>query len=176
MLVSKIYEEDHVFKNADDAIKYMHETNFKYEVAVYDINADKAYEKTKEIYAAIKEYNKGKKLNGQILPSYPFAYRGIVGCLGVQCYSISLGTYERNRECISLFTTGWNDNVLDTFVENRQCKVKSSGLSLLIHHLEKLCCMEKIIIVLQTMSITKCQARLTQMEILLLHFSNHTKE
>ena len=34
----------------------------------------------------------------------------------------------------------------------------------------------KIIIVLQTMSITKCQARLTQMEILLLHFSNHTKE
>ena len=48
MLVSKIYEEDHVFKNACDAIKYMHETNFEYEVAIYDINADKAYEKTKE--------------------------------------------------------------------------------------------------------------------------------
>ena len=44
MLVSKIYEEDHVFKNAGDAIKYMYETNFKYEVAVYDIIADKAYE------------------------------------------------------------------------------------------------------------------------------------
>lgn len=117
MLVAKIYEEDHVFKNAGDAIKYMHETNFKYEVAVYDINADKAYEKTKEIYAAIKEYNKGKELNEQILPSYPFAYRGIIGCLGVQCYSISIGTYGRNRECITLFTAGWNDNVLDTSTE-----------------------------------------------------------
>ena len=114
MLVSKIYEEDHVFKNAGDAIKYMRETNFKHEVAVY---ADKAYEKTKEIYAAIKEYNKGKELNEQILPSYPFAYRGIIGCLGVQCYSISVGTYERNRECITLFTAGWNDNVLDTSIE-----------------------------------------------------------
>ena len=117
MLVVKIYEEGHVFKNAGDAIKYLHETNFKYEVAVYDINADKAYEKTKEIYAAIKEYNKWKELNEQILPSYPFAYRGIIGCLGVQCYSISIGTYGRNRECITLFTAGWNDNVLDTSVE-----------------------------------------------------------
>lgn len=73
--------------------------------------------KTKIIYAAIKEYNKGKGLNEQILPSYPLAYRGIIGCLGVQCYSISLGTYERNRECMTLFTAGWNDNVLDTSVE-----------------------------------------------------------
>lgn len=117
MLVSKIYDEDHVFKNTDDAIKYMHETNFEYEVAVYDINDDKAYEKTKKIYAVIREYNKGKELNKQILPSYPFTYRGIVGCLGVRCCSISLGTYERNRECISLFTGGWNDSVLDTSIE-----------------------------------------------------------
>ena len=119
MLVSKIYEEDYVFKNADDAIKYMHETKFEYEVAVYDVYADKAYEKVKEIYAAIKEYNKGKELNEQILPSYPFAYRGIVGCLGVQCYSILVGTYERNKGCIALFTAGWNDSVLDTSAENQ---------------------------------------------------------
>ena len=117
MLVSKIYEEDHVFKNTEDAIKYIQETNFEQEVAVYDINADKASRKTKEIYMVIKEYNKGKELNDQILPSYPFAYRGIIGCQGVQCYSISLGTYKRNRECISLFTAGWNDTVLDTTIE-----------------------------------------------------------
>lgn len=117
MIVSKIYDEDHVFKNADDAIEYMHETNFEYEVGVYDINDSKAYEKTKKIYSAIKAYNKGKELNKQVLPSYPFAYRGIIGCLGVQCYSISIGTYERNRESISLFTGGWNDSVLDTSTE-----------------------------------------------------------
>lgn len=117
MLTLKIYDEDPTFKNVDDAIKYMHKTNFENEITMYDINDSKAYMKTKEIYTAIREYNKGKELSKQILPSYPFGFRGIIGCLGVQCYSISLGTYEENRECISLFTGGWNNSVLDTSTE-----------------------------------------------------------
>ena len=36
-----------------------------------------------------------------------------IGCLGVQCYSISLGTFSRNNRCIALFTTGWNESILD---------------------------------------------------------------
>lgn len=60
MLVSKIYEEDHVFKNAGDAIKYMHETNFKYEVAVYDINADKAYKKQRKSMQPLKRITREK--------------------------------------------------------------------------------------------------------------------
>lgn len=113
----KIYEgQDGVFRNTDDAIKYMYDTNFKYEVSVYDIDSDKAYEKTRVIYKVIKDYNKGRPLNDQILPCNPYGYRGIVGCLGVQVYSIDLGTYERNHECVALFT-GYNSSVLDTNVE-----------------------------------------------------------
>ena len=114
MIIVKITEgEDGVFKNVQDAIKYIQETNFKNEVSVYDIDSGKALRKVREIYKVIKEYNKGKLLDDQILPSEPFACRGIVGCLGVQVYSISLGTYKENREHIALFT-GWNTSVLDT--------------------------------------------------------------
>ena len=113
----KIYEgENGTFKNPDEAIKYAIETNFKDEVSVYDINSDKAYEKTQKVYEAIKEYNKGKPLDEQILPGNPFGFRGILGCLGVQVYTVVLGTYKRNHECIALFT-GYNQSVLDTSIE-----------------------------------------------------------
>ena len=113
MLVSKITKEYPAFNNVDDAIKYIHDTNFDGEVIVYDINSDRAYEKVRKIYDVIKEYNKGKELNNQILPTEPFGYRGIVGCLGVQCYSIALGTYERNKNNLALFYGGYYDIVLD---------------------------------------------------------------
>lgn len=117
MITMKIYEgEEGVFSNPDDVIKYMHDTNFEREISVYDIDTEKALNKTKPIYNAIKEYNKGKPLDDQILPTNPFAYRGILGCLGVQCYSISLGTYKINHESIALFS-GYNKSVLDTSKE-----------------------------------------------------------
>ena len=117
MFTMKIYEgENGTFKNPEDAIKYAIETNFENDVSVYDINSDKAYEKTHKIYSAIKEYNKSKPLDEQILPGNPFGFRGILGCLGVQVYSVGLGTYKRNHECIALFT-GYNQSVLDTSTE-----------------------------------------------------------
>ena len=112
----KIYPEDSVFKNVDDAIKYMESTNYEREVSVYDINTDVAYRKAMEIYKVIKEYNMGKPLDVQILPGNPYGFRGIVGCLGVQVYTITLGTYKRNHICIPLFT-GYNQSVLDTSKE-----------------------------------------------------------
>lgn len=117
MLTMKIYEgENGTFENVDDAINYIKETNFRNEVSVYDTNVDKAYKKTREIYKVIKEYNKGKPLNSQILPGNPFHFRGILGCLGVNVYTITLGTYEKRHECIALFS-GYNSSVLDTSVE-----------------------------------------------------------
>lgn len=117
MYIVKCYDhEENVFKNPEDAIKYMYETNFEYSMMLYDIDSKDAYKKTKKIYEAIKEYNKGKPLKSQILPSNPYGCRGIIGCLGVHVYEILLGTYARNHESIVLFS-GWNDSVLDTSVE-----------------------------------------------------------
>lgn len=114
MYTLKIYDdEEHVFKNTDNVIKYMIETNFEQSILLYDISSKEAYEKTKEIYKFIKEYNNGKPLDDQILPTEPYGYRGILGCLGVQVYEIGLGTYKRNHECIVMFGS-YNENVLDT--------------------------------------------------------------
>lgn len=116
-MVLKINEgKEGFFKNHKDAIQYMIQNNFENEISVYDTNSDTAYKKTNEIYSAIKEYNKGRLLDDQILPTNPHGYRAIVGCLGVMTYSIGLGTYKRNHECIALFT-GWNNSVLDTSEE-----------------------------------------------------------
>ena len=129
MLTVKLYEEDeNVFDNVEDAIKYMYETNFSRDIEIYDISSDKAFSKTKKIYEEIKKYNKGKLLNEQILPSNPYGYRGIKGCLGVQCYSIMLGTYERNHNCIALFS-GHNSDVLDTSTESADLTPSLKALS-----------------------------------------------
>lgn len=63
MLVKLYEDEENVFKNVEDAIKYMYETDFSREIEIYDINTDKAYDKTRQIYDEIKKYNKGKAVN-----------------------------------------------------------------------------------------------------------------
>lgn len=100
----KIYKDDHIYKDVSDAIKFMEDTNFEQEVSVYDLNDKKARIKAESLYDVIRNYNKGRKLKDQILPTSPFAYRGIKGCLGVQCYSISLGTYEHNHDLLPMFS------------------------------------------------------------------------
>ena len=114
MIVAKLKEYDNMFENVKDAIKFMHSTGFSREVGMYDIDDKIAYSKITQLYDVIKEYNQGKQLDVQVLPSNPFAFRGIKGCLGVQCYSISLGTYKENHKCWSPFTGGYNESVLYT--------------------------------------------------------------
>ena len=129
MITMKIYEgQDGTYKNPDDAILYMKETDFENEVSVYDIDSDKAYAKTRKIYEYIRDHNKGKPLNDQILPTNPFECRGILGCLGVTVYSIGLGTYEDNHKCVALFT-GYNSTVLDTSTEKSNIRPSMKALS-----------------------------------------------
>lgn len=101
-----------VYEKVANAISYMRDTNFERDVSIYDIDTNNAYKKTREIYNFIRDYNKGKPLEEQIFPTNPFPMRGIVGCLGVQVYSIGLGTYEHNKDLVALFT-GYDDSVLD---------------------------------------------------------------
>ena len=134
--VMKLNEGDDAFKNVNDAIKFMHDTNFTMEVTVYDISDDDAYNKTKEIYKEIKKFNVGKPLNDQILPTNPFKFRGMVGCLGVQAYTIGLGTYERNHESLAIFS-GYNSSVLDesTEIANVQPGLKARMSMMMLSHM-----------------------------------------
>lgn len=113
----KIYPEyEHIFNSASDAIRFMQDTEFQQNVSIYHIDDHKAREIVNELYSVVKAYNKGKPLKDQILLTTPYGYRGILGCLGVQCYSIGLGTYERNHESVVIFGYYITD-VLDTSME-----------------------------------------------------------
>lgn len=122
MIVAKLKEYDNIFENVTDAIEFMHRTRFTREVGVYDIDDKIACSKIRQLYDVIKEYNQGKQLDIQVLPSNPFPFRGIKGCLGVQCYSILLGTYKENHECWSPFTGGYNESVL--YINNEEANVR----------------------------------------------------
>ena len=128
-MVLKISENDEsTFSNVDNAIKYMYNTGFTKEIIVYDINSKQALLKTQRIYDTIEEYNKFKPLDIQILPTYPYSFRGIIGCLGVQCYSIGLGTYKMNHNRIAVMS-GWNEYVLDTSKEKADVTPSLKALS-----------------------------------------------
>ena len=91
MFTMKIFDgEESMFDKVEDAIKYMKESNFEKEVSIYAADSNKAYKKALEIFNVIKEHNKGKPLEDQILPSYPFGFRGILGCLGYKCIALHL--------------------------------------------------------------------------------------
>ena len=102
---------NHTYYHVEDAIEDIKLSNFQREITLYDSVDKKLYEKVKEIYHFIKEYNQDKPLKNQLLPTNPFYFRGILGCLGVQCCSIDVGNYEENINKIALFT-GWNTTVL----------------------------------------------------------------
>ena len=110
-MVLKIYETDNAFNNISDAIKYTEETELKYDVILYSINSKKLSNMVHSFYDYLSKYNSDKPLNEQILPSYPSYYRGIKGCLGVECADIMVGTYEKRHDCIPLFSE-WYTNVL----------------------------------------------------------------
>lgn len=95
MLTVEIFEgQEGIFKNPDEAIEYIIETNFKRHVYLYAISSNEAYTKIKKIYEFIKEYNKGKSLDDQILLIDPYEYRGILGCLEVQVYEIGFRAHN----------------------------------------------------------------------------------
>lgn len=131
----KIYDsDDWCFNDIDKAIEFMYKTNFKRDVAIYDINDDKAYEKILKLYEEIKKYNKGKPLDDQILPTTPYKCRAIKGCLGVVTYDISLGTYKDNHDKIALFCN-WKESVLDNgkeYIDIRPSLKALSSLSMLL--------------------------------------------
>ena len=128
MFTAKITEgKDGVFENPNDAIKYMMDNNLTGEVSVYDTNENIAYAKTSKIYKVIREYNIGKSLDDQILPTNAFGFRGIAGCLGVKVYSIGLGRYKDNHDKIALFS-GYNSSVLD---QSNECAQIIPGMKAL---------------------------------------------
>lgn len=118
------------FKTAEDAFEYM--INGNRTVELYSQNPKALVSEIKKFYQKIKTYNgtvEDEEL--QVLPTYPYRYRGIVGCLGVECAEITCGTFKENADKIALFTD-WNYTVLrDMTLRKTLCENALGDLAML---------------------------------------------
>lgn len=137
-MISKPYE-DNFFEDAKSAMHYISEEICKYIskkeyasmhicVNLYGLNDDKLDEEIDNLYHLLKIWNIwGLKLINQLLPTNPFPFRHIIGCLGVQAYEISIETYGARKGKVSI--TGYNKNVLNLKEELQNDNSKSNIFS-----------------------------------------------
>ena len=100
-----------VARSADEALTLLRQPNC--ETVVLVSSNQKALGKMVDaVYAHIKTENtKIVDVNQQMLPTHPYYWTDIDGCLSVRCCEIDVGTYAENRGHIALFR-GWNYDVL----------------------------------------------------------------
>lgn len=97
--------------DAQDAIRILYETDHQ-SVVLYSSQISKLQKMCDEIYAEITKRNKEiPNVEDQMLPTYPYIWDDIDGCLAVKCAEINMDTFTRNAECLHIFTKP-NYNVL----------------------------------------------------------------
>lgn len=90
--------------DAQDAIRILYETDHR-SVILYSSQISKLQKMCDEIYAEITKRNKEiSNVEDQMLPTYPYLWDDIDGCLAVKCAEINMDTFARNAECLHVFT------------------------------------------------------------------------
>ena len=98
-------------KTAEEAIDLMFNQGKK-TVILYSSSAKRLNAEISKFYEEIRRRNADiNDINKQILPTNPYYWRDIDGCLAVECAEISGGTFAQNAESIAMFS-GWNYSVL----------------------------------------------------------------
>lgn len=101
--------KNHAFQNADEAINYLYDENTKYRTVILyasKSNDKKLKQEIKKVYDEIKRRNAEiSDVNQQMLPTSPYYWDDIDGCLAVTCVEISMDTFEKSAGCLFLFTS-----------------------------------------------------------------------
>ena len=111
--------EGRATNNMAEAIEILYERNPYHHVILYASTDKKLSELIRGVNAEIKKRNTEiEDINKQMLPTYPYHWDDIDGCLHVKCAEISMDEFEHNAGCIALFT-GYNYSVLTNPDERR---------------------------------------------------------
>lgn len=109
--MSMDWMRDMAVKTADEAVDLMFNQGKK-TVILYNSCSKTLSVEIRKFYGAIKHHNsKIDDINQQILPTNPYYWNDIDGCLAVECAEISGGTFADNAGNIAMFS-GWNYGVL----------------------------------------------------------------
>ena len=110
-------------KTAEEAIEKLYSGTRS--IILYHSNSGTLDKEISKVYSEIKKRNSQiKDINHQMLPTYPYMWDDIDGCLHVKCAEISMDTFEVNAECIAVFT-GYNRGVLTNPNERRSLNPKA---------------------------------------------------
>ena len=103
--------KDRIAKTAEDAVRMVLEEN-QQTVFFAEYSSKTLAKKINDFFAAIKKHNEAiDDINQQLLPTNPYHWDAIDGCLPVKCAEISVNTYANNAGNLALFS-GWNYSVL----------------------------------------------------------------
>lgn len=94
-------------------------------------NEKELHSEIEKLYQKIKEYNRNvDSVEKQLLPTNPYFWDDIDGCLGVRCAEINIDTVENCDGKLALFT-GWNKSVLFKDTELHVSSKAMASLALL---------------------------------------------
>lgn len=102
------------FKDSDTAVSYLFHNGElkKTSIILYSSNSTKLSREIEELYSAIQKYNSEvDNPNEQILPTNPYFWDDIDGCLYVRCAEIGIDTVSNSAGTVALFT-GYNTRVI----------------------------------------------------------------
>ena len=107
----KLHSFENLANNSKDAIDIIYGGDYHY-VIIYDRKEENIRRVAYEVFEEIKRRNAEiSDINEQMLPTNPYYFDCIDGCLPVKCCEISMNAYGKNKGCIAPFT-GFNDSVL----------------------------------------------------------------
>lgn len=99
-------------RSAEEAIEILYGESVYPSVILYNSSQSELYKEVDKVYAEIKRRNAEiPDVKQQMLPSSPYSWEDIDGCLHVYCVEITMNTFEHNSGGINLFS-GWNYDVL----------------------------------------------------------------
>ena len=119
--------------NADEAFSKAVSGNGRETVILYRSfqNEKELHNEIEKLYQKIKEYNRNvDSVEEQLLPTNPYFWDDIDGCLGVRCAEIDIDTVENCDGKLALFT-GWNKSVLFKDIELHVSSKAMASLALL---------------------------------------------
>lgn len=109
--MSMSWMRDIAVKTAGEAIRLMFEDGKK-TVILYNSCGKTLSAEISKFYEEIRHRNANiEDINQQTLPTNPYYWNDIDGCLAIECAEISGGTFAENADGIAMFT-GWNYRVL----------------------------------------------------------------
>lgn len=123
-----------IAKTSEEALEKLYKENSYRSVVIYSSNKKTLQKMIREIYSEIKERNKTiPNVNNQLLPTEPYYWDDIDGCLAVTCAEISADTFENAADKLYLFSQPRYDLLTNPNARKPLCDKALNTLAMLGH-------------------------------------------